>query len=95
MIQLHMQFAARLHPPAAQRAPVALHDTSRGLGASRRGAIQSMHCLQLINDPCCQSSVVSRSVSQSVTPMVICRKIDRGGVVAQHCLGYIVPRVTE
>lgn len=67
---LRMQFAGRLRP--LQRAPVELHDTSRG--RRRCGAIQCTAYSQ-VSDQCCRRRVghsvsqpvcqVSQSVSQS------------------------------
>lgn len=56
---LRMQFAARLHP--LQRAPVELHDTSRG--RRRCGALQCTAYSQLI--PTADAESVTPSLSQS------------------------------
>lgn len=70
-----MQFAARLHP--LQRAPVELHDTSRG--ARRCGAIQC-NCLHSSDASCRPKESVSLPVGHSrlvpaTGPIAICRKM--------------------
>lgn len=61
----HMQFAARLHP--LQRAPVELHDTSRG--RRRCGWIQCTAYSQAVHtaDGESVSPSVNKSVRQSVS----------------------------